>query len=114
MKIIKLSKKDYYDLANLLNRVGLVSGNEAQPDLVFVNNITLKRMKNEYAKKLKKQNPYISKRVLNYSVGMEFLNLGPAVLSNKNGGNKIPNGHAIILTPKKEDNKWIHLEDGYL
>lgn len=105
MKIIKLSKKDYYDLAGLLNKIGLVSGNEAWPDLVYVNNRTLKKMKTEYARKLKKENPYISKRVLDYSVGMEFLNLGPAVLFNKNGGNKIPNGHAIVLTPKKEDNK---------
>ena len=105
MKIIKLSKKDYYDLPNLLIKVGLVKGTTANPSLLFVNKQTLKRMQNEYAKRLKKQNPYISKKALAISVGMEFLNLGPNVLSDKNGGKRIPTGYAIVLSLQEEDNK---------
>lgn len=105
LKIIKLSKKDHTDLANLLKKAGLVAGNNARPDLLFVNKKTSDKMKREYGKALKKQNPFINKKTLSYSVEMEFLNLGPAVVSNKNGGNRIPDGHAIVLDFDKEEIK---------
>lgn len=102
MKMIKLAKRDYYDLPHLLKKAGLVKEPEAFPDQIFVNSATLAEMKQKYLSALKKENPNINKQHLLYSVEMEFLNLGPSVLSSKNGGNLLPKGHAIVLTDKAE------------
>lgn len=102
MKIIKLQKKDYHDLVFLLKRLGLVSGNRAYPERLVVNETTYKKMKTAYAEKLKEVG-FISKKNLQYSVEMEFLNLGPVVLKTKNNGNALQTGYAILLNPKERE-----------
>jgi len=105
MKIIKLTKKDYVNLEHLLKRVGLVREKLAFPNNIFVNASTYRRIKQEHTKLVKKITPNATKKRIDYSVGFELLNLGPSVLSNKEGGNNLPNGYAIVLPISDKDLK---------
>jgi len=97
MKIIKLKKTDYTNMEALLTRAGLVNLQEktAFPNKIFVNENTYKKIEDELKKLHKKQNPLLSKKSIEYSVGMYLFNLGPNVVLN--GGKNLPDGCAIVL-----------------
>jgi hypothetical protein len=97
MKIIKLQKKDYTNLVYLLKRARLVNKNDAYPQNVVVNETTYKQMKLAHKKKYKDASTL--------AIEVEFLNLGPNVLSKKDGGNALPNGYAIVIPLTKEETK---------
>lgn len=98
MKIIKLKKSEYTNFETLLRRVGLVdeATHTASPNKIHVNETTYKEMKKLLTAAYKKENPYLSKSRIEYSVGIYLLNLGPAVLKNEDGGNALPKGVAIV------------------
>lgn len=100
MKIIKLNSKDYTNLESLLKRADLVNENEktASPERLYVNEKTYRTMKARLSAALKVEHPGLNKRAVDYSVGAYLLNLGPAVLRNKNGGNHLPDGYAIVIS----------------
>lgn len=97
MKIIKLLKTDYTDLARFLTRIGLVNENHAYPERVFVNRFTFNKMKKAHRSLLRKKHKNITKHQIDYAIALEFLNLGPAVLEKKNGGNLLADDHAIVI-----------------
>lgn len=99
MKIVKLKKSDYTQLEKMLERAGLVNKEQkiAYPDLLYVNQRTYNEIKAALKREFKKQYPYLRSSKLEASVGYHMLNLGPNVLENKQGGNNLPVGYAIIL-----------------
>lgn len=94
MKIIKL-KKTYLNLTleSLLTKLGLTNGTIAYPERLHLSKEDAKTLKKNIEKKFKKENPHISKKVLDTSVGMYWLNLGPSHLLS----DAIRPGYAIIV-----------------
>jgi hypothetical protein len=104
VKFLKLKKNEYYDLSALLKRAGLISkdGFTASPERLVVSVATEKKMKQRYRSVFKKQYPGASRQVIQYSVGLEFLNLGPRVSSAKKT-EVIPLGYAVVLEEELDE-----------
>lgn len=79
-KAYKIKKADYSNLPALLNRIGLVTGNQAAPDQCMVSRKTYKVFEKEMYRLARKQYPNVARRRIMAIVGMELLNLGPARL----------------------------------
>lgn len=79
-KAYKIRKSEYSNLPALLNRIGLVTGNEAAPDQCVVSHKTYKVFEKEMYRLARKQYPNVARRRIMAIVGMELLNLGPARL----------------------------------
>lgn len=79
-KAYKIKKAEYSNLPALLNRIGLVTGNQAAPGQCVVSRKTYKVFEKEMYRLARKQYPGISRRRIMAVIGMELLNLGPARL----------------------------------
>jgi hypothetical protein len=90
IKTIKLKKKHYSNLEQLLRDAGLVEENEAKPWNLFVNKKTYKLITQEITKAYKKEFPYVNTNKLKSSVAMYMLNLAPSI----NDG--VKDGYGII------------------
>ena len=77
MRAIKLKKKHYWDLEQLMYDCDVVTGNTANPSAVFASPATLRIMHRTIAKMFKKDYPHITKKLLDLSVGYYMLNLSP-------------------------------------
>lgn len=97
----KLRAVHFRDLQKLLKDVGLVNGQQGFPSNIFVCKEDYKKITKEITKQFKKQHPHITKRRLEFGVGMHMLDLAPAI------NDAIKPGYAIIvpiLTGEKDDN----------
>lgn len=94
MKIqtIKLKKSEYANLPALLKRAGLVKEQQAYPSNLFVSKKTYMAIKAAIMVQLKKQYPYINRKKLKLTAGMELLNLGPVVIDKG-----IETGYAVVV-----------------
>jgi hypothetical protein len=97
MKAIKIKNAEYADMTKLLNRAGLVQGNQAYPQNIFVSKKTYKKITQAISKQYRKEYPGIYAKKLQVSVGMYLLNLGPVVVDTG-----IELGYALVL-PIAED-----------
>ena len=79
MKTVKLRKKHYSDLAQLMRDCGVVDekNKSANPSIVFANPSDLKKMRKELRTVIKKQYPNITKKGIDFAVECEMLNLSP-------------------------------------
>lgn len=80
-KAYKIRKSEYSNLPALLNRIGLVTGNEAAPDRCVVSRKTYKVFGRALYKRAKKEYPMLKANRLWSIVNLEILNLGPARLN---------------------------------
>ena len=79
-KAYKIKKAEYSNLPALLNRIGLVTDNQAAPGQCMVSRKTYKVFEKELYKLARKQYPNVARRRIMAIVGMELLNLGPVWL----------------------------------
>jgi len=92
IQIIKLKKSEYANLPALLKRAGLVKEQQAYPSNLFVSKKTYMAIKAAIMVQLKKQYPYINRKKLKLTAGMELLNLGPVVIDKG-----IEMGYAVVV-----------------
>jgi hypothetical protein len=97
MRIVKLSKKDYTYLEDLLIKVGLINKEkqEVYPQNIFVNEKTRKKMKSLLYKEAKQKYPELSKQGLAWIVETYFFQYAPSLI--KGGGNNLPVGYAVVV-----------------
>lgn len=98
MKIIRLKKSEYTNMEALLERAGLVdrTNQTASPERIYVNEATYREIQKKLISTYKKEFSYLSESKIEYSVNAYLLNLGPNILTNKDGGKTIPKGVAIV------------------
>jgi hypothetical protein len=81
MKIYKLKKSDLNDLFKLYKRIDCIYEDRyAFPYHTYVSKKTYKEFEKTTRQLFKKQHPYITKKALDYSVGLHLLNLAPCEL----------------------------------
>lgn len=94
MEIVKIKKTDLnLTLEKLLNKFGLVKDNRAYPERLCLSKEDEKILRKNIEQKFKKDFPKLSKKALQTSVGMYWLNLGPSSRLDQ----AIRPGYAIIL-----------------
>lgn len=94
MRMVKIKKRYYSDLAFMYHDLGLVKpDNSTSPDKVLISKTDLKKMEVEIRKKFRKQNSLYSKKRIDSAVQFHLCNLGP----NDNVGAAIKPGYLIIL-----------------
>lgn len=97
MKTVKLTKKMLkLHPADLLVKLGAVNKEktESYPSNVYFSDKDSSALKKNLVTKAKKSMPSASKKYVDYSVGMEWLNYGP----NESLGNVLKPGYAVIDT----------------
>jgi hypothetical protein len=91
MRIIKLTKKDLKaGWEHILNKAGLVHENRGYPGNLYMSKADIKDVRQEYIKRFKKGGR--NARLVKYSEGMHFLNLGANSLLE----NVIKPGYALV------------------
>lgn len=106
MKSYKLKKSELtkVNYAGILRRVGAVDGNQAYPSHTYISSKTAKRMERALYAAYKKEFPWAHNKKLQYSVGMEILNLEPSICDAIKDGYIAVDDRAIndILGTKEE------------
>lgn len=91
MRFVKIKKKWLSDFASFYRENDLIKeDNQVNPDKVWMNPLDEKELVSSITKKFKKQNPLLSKKKLDASVGLYILNIGP----NTNKG--VSKGYILI------------------
>lgn len=94
MKAIKLSKKDLKDTTVLLKKANAVVGDQAYPGAVYISKEDAALLKANLRAAIKKEFPYLKKGKVDYTLGLEWLNLGP----NESLQNVIRPGYILVDT----------------
>ncbi len=94
MTAIKLNKRCYSNLEYLMHYAGATQDNNAFPSHVYASGVDYKLMQKCCARAARKEYPKASTRLVEYSVGMYMLNLGP----NTSLGNAIRPGWVLVDT----------------
>lgn len=102
MKIIKILNRELSNMEALLTRAGLTHEKQAHPNLLLVNETTYKKISKAVFKAFKKENPFASKKQIDFWVSVYLLDLGPGVIKNDEGGKALATGHAIINASEYE------------
>jgi hypothetical protein len=93
MKIVKVKKRYFKDLAFLYKDLDLIINNECNPSRVLMSKQDYRTLKKTTTDLFKKQYPGIRGNKLKASVAMHLLNLGP----NEMAGEAVKPGYLIIL-----------------
>lgn len=80
MRPVKITQTMLKDVSVLLKKAGAVKGDQAYPSHVFMTEMDFETLRKNLEKTVKKQYPYLDKRRMVTTVGMELLNLGPVTL----------------------------------
>lgn len=99
MKTAKIKKKYYKDLSFMYHDLGLIENNSCNPSNVLCSKEDYELIKKTIRAEFKKQNPYASKKSLDFSVGMHLLNLGPNEVANQ----AIRPGYLLILEDSNKE-----------
>lgn len=102
-KFIKIKKKWYGNLESFYkdNRLGYYDSRikkiVCNPELVMINPADEKKIRQAYKIQYKKQYKEATKKVIDYSVGMDMLNFCPSVCDG------IKEGYAFIIEKEKKE-----------
>lgn len=113
MKSYKLKKSELAtaNYAGILRRVGAVDGNQAFPMNTYISSKTAKRLERALYAAYKKEFPWASKKRLQYSIGMEILNLEPSICDAIKDGHIAVDDRAIEQITKSTEASTTLLTD---